>query len=72
MGSHDNRSGRPFQLYLPDDLRAALEDVARGNSRTLAAEMRTALRLYLANPERVRLPEPPPKRPRGRPRKGDA
>lgn len=67
MGSHDNRSGKPLQVYLPDDLRADLESVAKGNGRTLAAEVRAALRRYLVNPDRVQPAEPTPKRPRGRP-----
>lgn len=67
-------------VELPPDLKAELEAFARSRGSTLSAETETALRRHLAHPPSPTAPAPlppeavpvPPRRPRGRPPKGQA
>jgi hypothetical protein len=42
------RTGTPIQVYLPDDMKALLKDLALQNSRKISAEVVLALRRHLA------------------------
>lgn len=70
------RSGVPFNLYLPPEVKAELEALAGRNGRSLHDEIRHAVARHLAAPPVLESPpldaptEAPPARARGR-KKGE-
>jgi hypothetical protein len=51
------RSGKPLQVYLSEDVLAELQQLAETTGRDLAKEVRHAIERHLAQPPRVVTPE---------------
>jgi hypothetical protein len=72
VATYENRKGKPFTVYLPEELNERLGASARRNYRTKRAQLILALEKFLAQDEAgvdpLRAPEPAPERPAGTPR----
>ncbi len=65
-GRAKNRSGKPTTLYFSDDLKGALQGLAKKHDRPMAREIERALRAWLylhdALPEELELPDGLPRK----------